>query len=219
MTNASRFDFPRWKAKDCWCAVEAHFDNGAGTMSPSLFLQMRPILWLCIVTTKSLLNYMTYKTNIHWGSVDVHFQNGSGSVWLSLLHIQPAGTSFMTGRNQSPLGLPMKQDSKLLTFHWLSFCLGRIHHMLPYNLAYYIIDGLLPAFLSSSCAFSFITTLLFNNTINISLKYTLKWLLIGDTITVKNCVQLHQCSSSLSGSLNGLLSSALWMSAALPHSR
>jgi len=76
------------------------------------------------------------------------------------------------------------------------------------------------AFLSSSCTFSFITTLFFNNTYKIyPLKYTLKCLLIVDNTTLQNPVPFCQCSSSLSGSLNRLLSSAKWMSAALPHSR
>jgi len=124
----------------------------------------QPILWLCIVTTKLLLNYLTYKTKNCWHSIDAHIQNGAGRVWLSLVPKKPANTTFMNGHNRLPRRLPMMQDVRSLTLCWHSFCHGPIHNMLSFNLAQYIITGVLAAFVPSSCTFSFINTLIFNNT-------------------------------------------------------
>jgi len=50
----------------------------------------RPILWLCIVITKSHPNYLTNKTKNSWRSVDAHIQNGAGMCGsLFCLTIQP----------------------------------------------------------------------------------------------------------------------------------
>jgi len=35
ITDASRFDYPWWKAKNCWHSVDAHFHDGAGNVAPS----------------------------------------------------------------------------------------------------------------------------------------------------------------------------------------
>jgi len=36
MTDASRFDYPWWQAKNCWRSVDAHFHDGAGNVALSL---------------------------------------------------------------------------------------------------------------------------------------------------------------------------------------
>ena len=60
----------------------------------------RPILVICIVTTKSLLNNLSYSVKIFWRSLDTHFQNGAGTVWLSLcLWRQPIPHLWMAGSN------------------------------------------------------------------------------------------------------------------------
>jgi len=127
-------------------------------------LKRRPILWLYIGTTISLLNYPTYKTKNRWRTVDAEFQNGSGSVSLAPLPIKPANTTSMNNLNQLSCRLPMIQDWEQLTLGWLSFCHGIIHNMLLFNLAWYIIIGVVAAFVPSSCTFSFINRLFFNNT-------------------------------------------------------
>jgi len=97
------------------------FMMGQGTFLYLLSQWRRPILWLCIVRTKSLLNYLTYKTKNRWHSVDAHFQNGAGRLCLPLLPKNPANTPFMNGGNRSPLRLPMMQYQNLLTLCWRSY--------------------------------------------------------------------------------------------------
>jgi len=75
------------------------------------------------------------------------FSNHAGRVSLSHLHIKAANTSFMYGRTQSPLRLPMIQDEIFLMLHLCSFPLVHICNMLSYNLALYIIKGVLAAVL------------------------------------------------------------------------
>jgi len=138
--------------------------KGHRACHPPFSLYSRPIVWLYIGTTISLLNYLTYKTKNRWCSVDAQFQNGAGSVLLTLLPIMPANTAFMNGLNQSPCRLPMMQDQKILMLRWCSLWHGHIHNMASFNLAWYIINGDLEAFVPSSCIFSFINGLFFNNT-------------------------------------------------------
>jgi len=135
-----------------------------GACSYLFSLYRRPILWLYIGTTISPLNYLTCKTKYCWCSIDAQFQNGAGSVWLALLPIKPANAALMNRLNRLPRRLPMIQDEKSLTLRWRSFCNGRIHNMISFDLACYIINGVVAAFVPSSCTFSFITTLFFNNT-------------------------------------------------------
>jgi len=140
------------------------FMNGHGVCHRPFFLSRLPILWIYIERTRLLLNYPTYKTKNHWCSVDAQFQNGAGSVRLALLPVKPTNTAFMNSLNQSSCRLPMMQDQKLLTLRWRSFCHGRIHNMLSLNLAWDIIKGVVAAIVLSSCTFSFINRLFFNNT-------------------------------------------------------
>jgi len=97
------------------------FIMGQGTWLYLFSQYWQPILWVCIVTTKSLLNSLTYKTKNCWHSVDAHIQNGAGSVWLSLLPRKQANTTFMNGHNRSPLRLPKMQDHISLTLRWRSY--------------------------------------------------------------------------------------------------
>jgi len=101
-----------------------------------LFSQWRrPILWLCRVMTKSLLNYLTYKTNSCGRTVDTDIKNGAGSMWLSLLPKKPANTTLTNGRNWSPCRLLTMQDQKLLKLCWPLFCHGCIHNIFSFSLA------------------------------------------------------------------------------------
>jgi len=138
--------------------------DGHGTCSYLFSLYWRPILWLYIGTTISLLDYLTYRMKIHWRSVDAHIQNGAGSMWPALLPMKPVNPESMNHLNRSPHRLPMMQDQKLLPLRWRSFCNACIHNMLSFNLDHYIINSVLAACVPSSCTFFFITTLFFNNT-------------------------------------------------------
>jgi len=84
-------------------------------------LQRRPILSVCIKTSKSLIHYLTYKTINRWCSVDAQFQNWAGSVSLSLLPIKAAYTSVMNVSDQTPCRVTMMQSQTLLTHCWHSF--------------------------------------------------------------------------------------------------
>jgi len=120
VTN-QKLDFPRFNTKNCWCAVEAHIQNGAGSMS-------HVVLPLKVANTsfrdnckQPPLRLPRWNTRNGWCSVDAHFQDGAGSVWLLLSPLKTANTSFMDGSNQLPLRLPKIQNQKSLTLHWFSF--------------------------------------------------------------------------------------------------
>ena len=92
------------KLVDAW--LTPIFTMGQGANHYLFSQQRRPIHWLCTVTTKSHLNYLTYKTKNHWCSIDAHFQNGAASMWLSLLRIKPANTTFVNGHTRLPHQVP-----------------------------------------------------------------------------------------------------------------
>jgi len=65
-------------------------------------------------------------TKKRWRSIDAQFQDGLGSMFLSLLHIKAANTSFMTICTLWPPRSPKIYDQESLTLHWPSFsCWGR----------------------------------------------------------------------------------------------
>jgi len=127
-------------------------------------LYRMPTLPLCVITTKADFDYPTYCTKNRWRSVDAHLQDGSGSKFLSLLPIKNAKISFICNYYQLAFWLPDLQDQKSLTLYWRSFCHGHIHNIPLFHMAENIINGVLTAFLSSSCTIFFITSLFFNNT-------------------------------------------------------
>jgi len=169
MTDALHFDYPRWKIRNCWISVDANFHGGAGRLSLSLIPIKVANTLIMYCNNQIACELLTFKTKICWLSVDAHFLNGAGSMWLCLVPIKPGNTAYINGHNQLPCRLPMTQDQKLLTLSWHSFCPGHIHNMLSFNLAQYIFASVLAAFVLSSCTFSLITTLFFNN----SYKYIL----------------------------------------------
>jgi len=73
------------------------------------------------------------------------------------------------------------QDQKSLTLCWHSFWYWHIHNMLSCNLAWFIINGVMAAFVPSSCTFSFINRLFFNNTYKYILQnihWSVRWMYI-----------------------------------------
>jgi len=93
MTNTLPIDYPWWNAKHLWRSLDTHFHDGQGACHYLCSQLWRPILSLCIVTTKLHLNYLTLKTINPWHSVDAYSQNGAGSVWLLVLPSRPAHTA------------------------------------------------------------------------------------------------------------------------------
>jgi len=77
-----------------------------------------PVLWLCLIGIKSLMNYLTYKTKNHWCSVDAHVQNGAGSVSLSLLSTMAASFWILYNTDQISFQLCDLQDQTLLMLRW-----------------------------------------------------------------------------------------------------
>jgi len=128
-------DYPRYMTKNCWHSVDAHFHNGAGSVSLSVFpikAANTSFMTICNLLLPRLPKYMTKN---RWRSIDAHFHDGAGSISLSLLPIKAANTSFITSCNLSPPRLPKIHDQELLTLCWRSFCHGCIHNMQSFDLA------------------------------------------------------------------------------------
>jgi len=85
------------------CSVEAHFHDGAGSVSLTLCLYRLPIHGVCMTMTKSLVNYLTYQTTNGWRFIDAHFN----ALWC-----------------QSPL--PSLTMCLINSMYWLPFCLIKI---------------------------------------------------------------------------------------------
>jgi len=140
------------------------FMRGQGGYCNLFCLKRPPKIPLWLTATYRRCDFPGRMTKNRWRSVDAHFHNGAGRVLQSVLPIKEAKNSFMTNDNLSEVWFPRTHDQKLLTLHWRSFCHGCIHNMQSLNLAQFIINIVLAAFLAFSFTFFLITTLFFNNT-------------------------------------------------------
>ena len=84
-------------------------------------LKWRPILWLCLTTTKSLFNHLTYQTKNHCRSIDIHVWDGAGSVLLSRSLIKAGITLIMYDTGPVAYSLACLQAQKSLMLRWWSF--------------------------------------------------------------------------------------------------
>jgi len=114
-------DYPKCKAKNCWCSVDAHSQNGAVTMLMSLLPTKAAItsfmpnsdqitIQLPYLQDQKLLR-LCWRWFSEWGSDRV-----AGS-----LHIKSANTSVLANSYQITIQFPYLQDQKSLTLHWHSF--------------------------------------------------------------------------------------------------
>ena len=114
-------DYPICKTKYCWRSVEAHFQNGAGSVS-LLFLALKAAITSFLDDSKQLpVRLPRLNTKNCWHSVDAHLMYGAGSVSLIILTGKVANTSSMNDCNQSPLRLCKMHSQKSFTLHWRSF--------------------------------------------------------------------------------------------------
>jgi len=135
MTNASRFDYQWWMDKNCWRSVDAHFHEGAWSMSLSFF-PIEAANTLNIYRNDHIafdLHYLQDQKSLtlHWRSIS---ERGMECEARSL-PMKPAITTSMNGLSCLPSRLPMMQDHRSLTLLWRSFCHWGIHNMLSFVLA------------------------------------------------------------------------------------
>jgi len=95
--------------------------KGQGVCHFLCCLYRRPILCLCITTSKFLSNYLTYMIESSWCSFDTDFRNGAGSMSLSLLPIEVAKILSMYVLNQLPLSLTRLGNQWLFMLYCHSF--------------------------------------------------------------------------------------------------
>jgi len=163
-TTKSHFYYLTYWTKNHGRSIDAHFQDGAGSVLLSLWPIKDAYTSITCIHYRVVFYYRTYWTNNCWRSVDTHFQDGAGSVMRSLLTIKHANTSIRYIHYQIAFWLPDLQHQKSLALRWRSFCHGHIHNISSLHLAEYIINNILTAFLSSSGTIFFITSLFFNNT-------------------------------------------------------
>ena len=88
--------YPICTAKNRWCSVDAHFQNGAVIVFCTFCQERLPVWWLWIAATTSPYNYCTYKTKNHWCSIDAHFNVPCNQdLLLSIIAIINVWTSWM----------------------------------------------------------------------------------------------------------------------------
>ena len=112
---------PTYKTKNHWCSVDPHFQQGAATVSLSLF-PIKAADTLIMDNSKQIASQITYlhdqkSLTLHWHS----FLEWAVTVSLSLLPIKAADTLVMDNSEQIASQLTHLQDQKLLTLHWRLF--------------------------------------------------------------------------------------------------
>jgi len=147
-----------------WRSVHAHFHDGAGRV----LLSVLPIKAAKdpFITDYNLSEVWFPRTHDH-KSLTLSWRSLSwwaAKVLQSVLPIKAAKNTCMSNDNLSEVWFPSTHHEKSLTLRWRSFYHGCIHNMQSLNLAQFIIDVVLAAFLAFSYTFILITTLFFNNT-------------------------------------------------------
>jgi len=116
-----RLDYTSWKTQHLWCSVDAHFQDGAGSVS-LLFLASMAATTLFLHVSKQLSVTLPWSNSKnHRQSIDAHFWAGTGRVLVILLLQKAVNTSFMTGWIQSPFRLHNIHSQQSLTLHGHSF--------------------------------------------------------------------------------------------------
>jgi len=112
------FNYRTYKTKNCWCSIDAHFQDGAGSLIV-LFS-----IWKAANT--SFMNGCNQSAprctaKNRWRSVEAHFQNGAVIVCFTLLPRKAASMLIIDSSDLVTIQLPYLQDWTLLTLRWRSF--------------------------------------------------------------------------------------------------
>jgi len=114
-------DYPWCKTKNCWCSIDAHFQDGAGSMS-LLFLPLKAANTSSMdVSNQSQLILPKMQSQSCWCSVDTYFHNGAVTMLPYLSPITATDMSVMQNSDQIILQLHYLHYQKSLMLIWHSF--------------------------------------------------------------------------------------------------
>jgi len=81
-------------------SIDTHFQDGAGSVSLSVWPIMAANALIILATTRLLLKYLTYKTKHWWHSVDAEYQETAAMSKLGSLPIKAVSTFVIYHNNQ-----------------------------------------------------------------------------------------------------------------------
>jgi len=116
-----KLDYPRCMTKYRWCSIDAHFQDGAGSMSLMFLALYTATTSFLDVCKQSRFRLPRSSTKNRWHSTNACFADGTGSVSVLFSTRKAANTLFMNGCNQWPPRLYKMHSQKSLTLHWHSF--------------------------------------------------------------------------------------------------
>jgi len=114
----SLFNYRTYKPKNCWCSVDTHFQDGAGSLI-LLFLIWKAANTSFMNGCNQSAQRCTAKNR--WCSIEAHFQNGAVIVCFTLLPRNAASMLVMDSSNHVTIQLPYLQVWKSLMLRWRSF--------------------------------------------------------------------------------------------------
>jgi len=121
LTATARFDIPWIMSHDCWHSIDAHFHDGAGSVSLS-FLPMKDgntsimcIPYQIVFLLPDLQNQKSLPLCWHYVG------DGAGSILLSLLHIKVVNAVVMYNHYKITFELPDYRNLQSLMLCWRSF--------------------------------------------------------------------------------------------------
>jgi hypothetical protein len=92
-------DYPSCKTKYNWQLVDAHFLDGAGSMSLVFLASKTATTSFLDVRKQSPYRLPRFNTKNRWHSIDAQFQDGTGNVSIICLPRKVANSSFINGWN------------------------------------------------------------------------------------------------------------------------
>jgi len=119
--SARCLDYQKCKTNNCWCCIDIHFKNVAGTVSWVFWPLKAANISSIDVCNQLELTLPKCKVENCWRSIDAYSQNGALTVLLSLFPRMAAYTSGMHSSDQITSQLPYLQDKTSLTLRWRSF--------------------------------------------------------------------------------------------------
>ena len=116
--------YRRCKTKNRWRAIDAHFQDGAGSVSHSLLpikSANTSFMTICNLSPPRLPKMHDQESlTLRWHS----FLRGGSNIVMNILHHRVADALIMGQRRCTALWVSMMQDQKLSTLHWRSFLGG-----------------------------------------------------------------------------------------------
>ena len=121
ITILRHLDYPRSNTKNHWQSIDAHFQDGAGSVSVWLLTWQAANTSFMNGCNQSPLRLPKMHSQNCWRSVDAHFQNGAVIRSSTFLPRMAASMMLMDSRDHVALQVPYLLDKQSLILRGRSF--------------------------------------------------------------------------------------------------